>query len=260
MEWIHQVSTEWLDARKDVITATELVGLRTGFSKLNSKQKAGEEVGQAFAALWGKKHSIAPTDPMSYGAAARGHWAEPFAVDDFNTNEVGAKMYHWDDVIIVNDGIGFSPDALNMEQKDDSPRLEVKQGKIAGYKTKPTEILEIKSYGIENHMKSLAKTAAQQDERWQLAVAMMVLPCLKTAYLLHYNPEADFSMIVHKYSREDLEKEIKELQGLVEMWHATCRWFNNNTIQYRARHTEQDIEEACNAWLEENSKGGVLVL
>lgn len=248
MEWAHQVSQGWLHARKEVITATELVKLRSGFSRLSKAQQTGIELAPNFAALWGAKHSDEELNPMSYGAAARGHWCEPYAVDDFNINIEKEKRwkykqyYHWDDCIIVNEGIGFSPDAMNIPQVTTDVRLDVAHGKIQNYNDEPKSILEIKSYGAEAHMKAAIKESIHVDERWQLAAAMIVLPCIEEGILLFYNPSIpEYSMSIHTYDRDSLQKEIEELQKIISVWQATCRWFNNNEIGYKATHTEQEI-------------------
>lgn len=241
MEWVHQVSQGWLHARREVLTATDIIGLKPGLRPATEAQLAGDELIPHFAALWGVKHSYQELDPMSYGAAARGHCCEPFAVKDFNSMDGNRQeMFHWDDCIIVNDGVGFSPDALNIMQLTNDVKLAVNKGKLQNYDVMPTALLEIKSYGIEPHMKALAKTSKNLDERWQIAVAMTVLPTLTEGYLLHYNPSTAYSMIVHHYTRDDLTKEFETIQKIISLWHSTCRWFNSHTIQ-SCNTTEDEI-------------------
>lgn len=247
MDWRHEVSTEWLKARRNVITATELVGLKAGFTKLTKAQKAGTQVAPAFAALWGQKHSMMDPDPKSYGAAARGHILEPYAVQDYSIMNK-RKWHHWDDCIICNNGVGFSPDAMDIEQVHNDVMFNVSKGIMKSddgmhaYTNMPTSILEIKSYGIENHMKNIVTPKNQLKERYQIAVAMMVIPTLKEGRLIQYCPQLDeWSMFEKVYTREDLEDEIAEMSEILDVWNKTCMWFNSNQSEMEASTTEADI-------------------
>ena len=100
MDWRHEVSPQWLQARKDVITATELASCISAYNRANEKQKAGDVLFPAFAQLWAEKQSIKEPDAWSKGPAARGHIAEPYAIDDWNENYPDEYFYHWDDTII----------------------------------------------------------------------------------------------------------------------------------------------------------------
>lgn len=251
MDWQHEVSVDWLKARQDVVTATELIGLMSGRTKWTKAQKAGTEVVPAFAALWGQKHSIMDPDPRSYGPAARGHILEPYAVADY-VALTGNKYYHWDDCIICNNGLGFSPDAMTLPQGEfPGVRFDVEKGKLVGRFMKgtkkmpmPESILEVKSYGIENHMKNMVTKKESLKERYQIAVAMMVLPGLKSGVLVQYCPQlSEWSMFERVYTREDLEKEIEELSEVLDMWNKTCRWFDSHTSELEATWSEKDIIE-----------------
>ena len=246
MEWSHQVSTEWLNARRDVVTATELRDLLVGKTKWTKAQKAGTQVAPAFAALWGQKHSIMEPDPMSYGPAARGHIMEPYAVKDYSMLN-GDKWHHWDDCIICNNGLGFSPDAMDIEQSPYAGvRCDVIKGKLVSgemkYAAMPTSILEVKSYGIDNHMKNMVANKMSLKERYQIAVAMMVIPTLKEGILVQYCPQlSEWSMYSHTYTRDELEKEIEELSEALDMWNKTCRYFDSKTSEMEATVSEMDV-------------------
>lgn len=236
MEWVHSVDPEWLKARKEVITATELVSMRTGKTKWTKDQKSGKEVIPSFAGLWAKKHCTVPDSPYSTGAAARGHILEPFAIQEYN-DFTGSDFKHWDDCIIVNGMVGFSPDAMDIEQPAWSGvRLEVVKGKLAnGDKSiqSPKEILEIKSYGAENHVKNMVLPKDRLSEKWQIAVAMLVLPKLEKGTLVQYCPQiSEFGMFTRTWTRDELEDEIEELEEILSMWEKTCRWFANQEQQY----------------------------
>ena len=122
MDWYHEVSENWLRARKTVITATEIKGLVATYKRMSKKDKEAGVVSPAFAALWGDKSSTYPIDVSSYGPAARGHIMEPYAIDEFNrANEV--HFHHWDDCIIANGLVGFSPDAMDIAQVTEDVKL-----------------------------------------------------------------------------------------------------------------------------------------
>lgn len=251
MDWRHEVSVEWLKERRNVITATELVGLKAGFTKLTKAQKAGTQVAPAFAALWGTKHSNMEPDPASYGAAARGHFMEPYAIDDYSAL-TGEKYYHWDDVIICNNGLGFSPDAMTIPQGAfPGVRFDVEKGKLVGKWMKgtkripmPESILEVKSYGIENHMKNLVADKMQLKEKYQIAAAMMVLPGLKKGTLVQYCPQLEsYSMFARTYTRTELEDEIAELSEILDVWNKTCRWFDSNQSEMETTYKEDSIKQ-----------------
>ena len=80
--WYHEVSEDWLKARKNFLTATDIVGLIPEYKRYKKNGKAG--IPPAFAALWEKKHSDIAVDPRSYKDAARGHILEPYAVYTYN--------------------------------------------------------------------------------------------------------------------------------------------------------------------------------
>lgn len=249
MDWKHEVSVDWLKARRDVVTATELVGLKSGFTKLTKAQKAGTKVAPAFAALWGQKHSTVDPDPASFGAAARGHFMESYAINDYSLQKK-EKFYHWDDCIICNNGLGFSPDAMDIVQAHPDVRFDVKKGSLVSvngkraYTTMPKSILEVKSYGIENHMKNMVAGKKQLKERYQIAAAMMVIPTLEEGTLVQYCPMLEsFSMFTRTYTRAELEDEIEELSEILDVWNKTCRWFDSNESEMETTYSEESIKQ-----------------
>lgn len=261
MYWTHEVDPQWLEARKDVLTATELAGLTSGFTKVTKAQKAGESVAPAFAALWGEKHSLMPVDPTSNDAAARGHFLEPYAIEEFNERMDG-KWYHWDDCVICNNGIGFSPDAMNIPQgKPIHNRLDVVKGKLVDTNGNvvdklPTSILEVKSYGIGNHMKNVVANKMSLKERWQIAAAFLTIPTLEEAYLVQYCPQTELGLFYHRYEREDLEDEIEKLREIIQVWNATCQYFDAMwQPEMTCCYTEEQImEDYANYMLDGSSR------
>lgn len=246
MDWSHEVSIAWLEARKYVVTATELVSLISEFTRM-SKANAGNDdyIPPAFAALWEKKHSTEQLDPRSFNAAARGHIMEPYAIKSYN-HCTGRSFFHWDDAIICSNGVGFSPDALDVMQPDtDSVTFTVEKGKLCsnvGPIAMPTEMLEIKSYGPENHAKNMITDKMKLKERYQIAVGMMVLPSIKTGHLIHFCPQAEHSLYEHVYTRDELKEDIELLENILARWNKVCRAMDaiNNNGLYSC-FTEEEI-------------------
>ena len=114
-EWRHEVSETWLRTRKLYLTASDIKRLVAEARRIESGKIELIE-SKIFAKLYGEKQSN-EIDVESYGAMARGHIIEPYAIDDYNkaTSVDGRKTFHWwDDAIICRDRIGFSPDGLDV--------------------------------------------------------------------------------------------------------------------------------------------------
>lgn len=213
--WQHQVSAEWLLARKDVLTATEIKGLIPEMKRIKKKPLKDGEISPAFAALWSEKRteSLPETESPS-SDAARGHIMEPYAIDSWNSEEPDKKLYHWDDCIIKANKVGFSPDAMDIEQISDAVEMKAKD-------VKPKAIMEIKSYNPAHHIKCILKDKLELDEVWQIAVAFYVLPSLETAYLTFFCPDNPVSMHVFEYSREDLQDKMAVITDVVREYERT---------------------------------------
>ena len=231
-QWSHKVNPAWLMARKKVVTATELRDLRTAYKKATVAQKKGVAINETVASLWAEKHSL-EVDPYSSGAAARGHNLEPYAVQEFN--ESYPDMYHWDDVILVDGFLGFSPDAMDVPQADD---LGVSEHYS---KVQPTAILEIKSYAAKNHIKSCITPKEKLPERFQLAGAFAVCPSIETAYLMFYNPAHEVGKHVVTFTREELADEIAEIRELASWVRKQFQLCDNTLVKCRTTFTEDSI-------------------
>lgn len=233
-QWSHKVSPAWLLARRSVVTATELRDLRTTYKRATVAEKKGVKINEVTAGLWAEKHSL-EVDPYSSGAAARGHHLEPYAVQEFN--ESYPEMHHWDDCIITDGFLGFSPDAMDVEQ-DESYGVKVHYSELVG---QPTSILEIKSYSAKNHIKSCITPKAKLPERFQLAGAMAVCPSIEEAYLIFYNPSHEVGKFVVHYTREELQEEIKEVRELAAWVRLQFQACDNKLVPCRTSFTEDAI-------------------
>jgi len=221
--WHHEVSTKWLQARRDVLTASEIKAMLPEYKRMLKKPEG--ELSLGFFALCGEKLSNDTPDPESTGAAARGHIMEPYAVDDWNRNHPKNQYYHWDDLVIKRNGVGYSPDGLDIPQLvefgvelDWSEKNKCLVQQNDTYKP-PTRAIEVKCYEPKNHMKGLIIPKEDRDERLQIAVALMVLPSLKHVDVLWYCPEAPVPMYKERYKRSELKAEINVITGMVKMFH-----------------------------------------
>lgn len=221
--WQHKVGAEWLEARKSVLTATDVSGLQAEYKRY---LKAGDpgKIMPGFAALWAMKHSAGTPDVDSPSpAAARGHVMEPYAVESWN-RQVDLKFHHWDDCIICKGGFGFSPDAMNVPQLTGDSKLDVTHdGKFivssSGMRyDSPTEVMEVKSYDVASHMKAIAEDRMKHKELMQLAMAFAVFPNLETARLLWFCPDAPISMFTEKYTSDDLHDHVRWIVEIAEVY------------------------------------------
>jgi len=244
MKWEHQTSTDWLLARKEAITATELISLIPDYKRW--RKAGGMGIAPAFAALWAEKVSTSIPDPMSYGDAARGHIMEPYAVEQY-VNNTGEFFYHWDDCIIINGGAGFSPDALDTPQPDGFVKLYIdgdmiidENNEVEGIK--PSAMLEIKSYQPKHHIKNMLALPDELPERMQIAHAMMVCPSIEVGTLVFFCPSLErFSMFTREYTRDDLKEEIELCQDILSLWNKTVIEMKKLPQMMTSKITEEEI-------------------
>lgn len=248
--WMHEVSAEWLKARQTVLTATDVAGLLPEYKRY-LKAGSPDVPTPGFSAIWCQKHSDVYLDISSpSNAAARGHVMEPYAIDDWNKQAV-PTFYHWDDCIICNGMFGFSPDGMQVPQLTNDVRLEVTaDGKFMvaasqmHYDT-PTEIIEVKSYDPAQHMKAVVEDKMDHKELMQLAMAFVVLPKLETARILWYCPGAPISMFTEKYTRDDLNDQIRWILEIAEVYQKTDNYWKGYLDQVgcslNATITEDEI-------------------
>jgi len=222
-DWYHEVSVPWLEARRTVLTATEIKKLVPEWKRMLKKPG---ELSLGFAALWGEKNSFDwPLDPASYGPAARGHWMEPFAIDEYNdANRSGFR--HWDDCIICRGVVGFSPDGMDIAQTSADVKLDVVGSQLmsgSGDKMPaPKAIIEVKSYEPAGHTKAVFTKKGERDEEMQIAVAFHVLPTLESATLLFFNPSHPVPMYAEQYTRDDLVDKIIVVEAIADMYEETA--------------------------------------
>jgi len=207
--WHHEVSAEWLKARQQVLTATDVAGLMPEYKRY-LKAGSPDKPTPGFSAIWCKKNSDTYLDTDSVGAAARGHIMEPYVVDAWNM-QMPDKFHHWDDCIVLDSTgkLGFSPDAMDIEQ----------HGGVVLRGADAKEVMEIKCYEPPAHMKAIMKEKMDHDELMQLAMAFVVLPDLEAARLTWYCPGAPIPMFSQRYTGDDLHDQIRWIMEIAEVYY-----------------------------------------
>lgn len=205
MEWKHKCSLDWLRKRQKYLTASDIKSLLP-VTKTGRPRKVTDA--DYIKVKASKLVSLGEEDCWSYGAAARGHILEPYAIEAFNETcaSYNKIYYHWDDVLI-DDGAGmaFSPDGMDIPMGEDPSTA--------------TSIVEVKSYNPERHMVTANTPKDRIEERWQIAHAMAVLPNINDAWLVLYNPSMRGAKLygIH-YTRRDLEDEIAMVYQVATNW------------------------------------------
>lgn len=216
--WQHEVSAEWLKARQQVLTATDVANLMPEYKRY-LKAGSPDVPTPGFSALWCKKHSDVYLDTESTGAAARGHIMEPYAIDSWNM-QASPRFYHWDDCVITWGIFGFSPDGLTIPQGQMYPCIDLNIDKITS-----TESMEVKCYSPEQHMKAYIKERMCKDELMQAAMAFVVLDSLEIVRIVWFCPGAPISMFAEEYTRDDLHDQIRWILEIGEVYMKCDRYW-----------------------------------
>lgn len=202
--WRHVVDKEWMMARTHYLTASSIKNILPVTETGRKRPQAQIEANMMKVAANLMTASISNEDCVSTGMAARGHLLEPIAIEEAN-KVANLSLYHWDDIILVKDLLGWSPDAMSIPQTEKVALYDIE---LHGAPC-PSSIGEVKSYGIEKHIASVYMDKEDCPERWQLAVGMALLKCCQRAHLIFFNPDSTIRLAIKTYSRKDLEKEIQ---------------------------------------------------
>lgn len=208
MNWEHKCSIEWLCERQKYLTASDIKSL-IPVTRTGRPRKVNDEA--YYRVLASKLVEITEEDCWSFGAAARGHILEPYAIDALNVMllQLGGRrpIYWWDDKI-VTDGtrsLAFSPDGLDIPQDDSTLYART--------------LAEVKCYSDEKHIVIAHTPKEFIEERWQIATAMAVLDTIENAYLVLYNPRIiTMKTVVIEWTRDELEREIETVINVEMEW------------------------------------------
>lgn len=212
MKWVHKCSLAWLRERQRYLTASDIKSLLP-VTKTGRKRDVSEL--EYLKVMSSKMIELTEEDCMSYGAAARGHLLEPYAIDALNemllemNGSQDERFYWWDDKVVSLPGrsLAFSPDAMSVTMGDEDPAGNV------------TAIAEVKSYSPERHIMTAYTPKEEIEERWQIATAMALLPNIDHAYLVLFNPKMEHrKTFVIRFDRGDLLNEIDVILGIEKSW------------------------------------------
>lgn len=210
MDWRHKCSLDWLKQRQKFLTASDIKSL-IPFTKTGRPRKIDD---MDRLKLYAKKQvELTEDDCWSYGAAARGHLLEPYAIDALNDwfidrGATRQMFFHWDDEVISlpERSIAFSPDAMDIPQLHNPDAV-------------PTKIAEVKCYSPDRHIATAFTERDKIEERWQIATAMALLDTIEEAYLVLFNPSMrKYRLFVIEYRRKDLEEEISTILKVELEW------------------------------------------
>lgn len=234
MEWKHKCDLAWLWERQKYLTASDIKGL-VPLTKTGRPRKITDI--DRLKLLAKKQVELTEEDCWSYGAAARGHLLEPYAIDALNDwfidrGATRQMFFHWDDELISLPcrELAFSPDAL------DIPQLH-KDGAV------PTMMAEVKCYSPDRHIATAYTKRDEIEERWQIATAMALLDTIETAYLVLFNPSMRKNrLFVIQYDRKFLEDEITTVLNVELDW----MMFKMSTplLPYATERGEEGLDEA----------------
>ena len=210
MNWVHKCDLGWLKERQRYLTASDIKNLLP-VTKTGRKRTVGEE--EYLKVMASKMVTLTEEDCLSFGAAARGHVLEPYAIDSLNatlqTNKIHDYFFWWDDKLITQPGrlLAFSPDGMNVDMNDEDAA------------DKTTAIAEVKSYTAEKHLVTAYTPKDRIEERWQIASAMALLPNIERAYLELYNPSMKYRRsYVIRFDRDELMDEIDTVLEIERNW------------------------------------------
>lgn len=216
MDWHHSVDKKWLEARRSLLTASEIVKLIPVTA--TGRPRSKDVLVEAALKIYGSKLSeVDENDVTSSGVMARGHIMEPYAIELINKLGRYPMLHHWDDCIIQEKStdLGFSPDGLDVEQLDGCPVH------LPATSLSPKTVVEIKSFDAGSHYLNGLAQKMTLENRWQLAVAMAVLPTVTTGVLAYFNPKAQHPLFIHEYTPNDLKDEIEMIQEAVKFYYKT---------------------------------------
>ena len=255
MRYEHEVSVDWLRARQGYLTASDVCKMMTDINKLR-QGKATIERCRSFAKVLGSKLNLFPDTQSPSSAAARGHFMEPYAVEEWESvRQEGVT--HWDDFLLASDEtlLAFSPDALNVPQPMGVMATVDGDGRFLsdGVPVEPTALLEVKCYDEGSHYqrKLDAMAGVLPDERWQVAVAMAVCPCIERGTVVWYAPQCmDWFDVA--FEREDLEDEIATVLDASVWWKRFMEYMESSPHH----RTQMDEAQLRNVYLTEMMLNG----
>lgn len=245
MRYEHEVSSRWLCARQCYLTASDVCKMMADIRRL-AAGKTDLMHCRSFAKVLGSKRNRFPDTASPSSAAARGHFMEPYAVEEWEAVRKEG-VTHWDDFLLASNEtrLAFSPDALNVPQPMGVKALVDGDGRFKdtlGELVEPTSLLEVKCYdeGAHYQRKLDAMAGVLPDERWQVAVAMAVCPCIESGTVVWYAPQCG-DWFDTRFERDDLEEEIGLVLRASEWWRDFLRHMKSAPY-HETSHNESQLQ------------------
>lgn len=234
MEWKHKCDLGWLTERQKYLTASDIKSL-IPFTKTGRPRKVDDI--DRLKLLAKKQVELTDDDCWSYGAAARGHLLEPYAIDAMNDwlidrGATKQTFFHWDDELISLPGrdIAFSPDALDIPQLHEDGAV-------------PTMMTEVKCYSPDRHIATAYTKMHEIEERWQIATAMALLDTIEVGYLELFNPSMRKNrLFVIEYDRRSLKDEIETISKVELEW--MMFRMSGPILPYTTQRGDEGLDEA----------------
>ena len=239
--WHHEVSADWMKARGEYLMASDIVALLPAYRRAVKAKWTPGTIVPEFAALYAEKQSDMTLKTETWDAAARGHFVEPYAVNELS-HVVMCNLHHWDDVLIHDheEVLGFSPDAADVRQDYSAVDLSADDWGHIDF------VAEVKCYEPKKHMKSVLANTGDLPEMYQLATAFKVLPNVEVGWLFFYCPSAPYPMKPIRMRRDQLDDHFKVIDGIKEMWLDTMHvveTLGNGLSKYEPMYTEGQLME-----------------
>lgn len=214
MKFYHKVSKPWLEARQCFLTASDIRKI-IPLTATGRPRKVTDDM--YMDVLAPKLVKLTDDACESYGAAARGHLLEKWALDEYNwhyaLDESAIMLYHWDDMLLSSWSefkypLAFSPDGLDIFCTTSGVFKYSNE-----LKKQPKFLGEVKSYGPERYLKAVLKDPMELEERWQIATAMATIASIEDAVLILYNPDMHMGgLCLKEFDREMLFEEIEMIK------------------------------------------------
>ncbi len=228
--WEYSCNPLWLEARKGLLTATEVADLILLYDEWQDSivksatdkrfKPASKEAAFAKACkdLWIKKKKSMVVSNDETPAMRRGHCLEPQAVREVNAyyEQIGKGItfYHWDDVVVVHGQLGASPDALDVP----IPQAALFDCKC-GYETIGAKHgLEIKSFEETRHFE-----VYELQDKWKIdkriiqqVAAQIYVMGLDDCTVCFYNPNLpDYGMKLFTFTKSDCAIMFKNIEEVL---------------------------------------------
>jgi len=266
-QWDYTSNPKWLEARKGLLTATDIVGLIAPYEEWQRSLAGAATGNKTFKPesyekkfkdicrrLWAEKIALTAGQKFDTPEMRRGHCLEPYAVAEVNSWRVHnglPEMYHWDDMVVKNGRFGCSPDALDVPM----PFSPSEKNICDITEINPKHALEIKSFSAPNHMYEYCLS-----DKWKIdgaykgcaiinQVAGQIISLgLEDCTVVFYNPQLPkYGIKMFTFDKKDFEAEAVLFPKVVEAYEKAVAEFENlPDCGMQLSFTEQELYDKFN--------------